>query len=215
MSSSADSTSRGLVLEGSASAPGPSTPTAPLGGAGQIGKPVIDLTVPLGKALGPITVHNVSLRLTKGPADADPKDQKQLTFELDTSFSLRAGPYYLRLDQVGLAVRADGTTPPAQRNLRYVDLHPDPKGPRGVAIEINTSGITGGGTIMHDPDLGLYFGVIDLAFRGSFSLTGIGLISTKDANGTDGFSMIILVTAELNWPLGSDFYLRASAACSP
>jgi hypothetical protein len=196
------SSARGLVLEGSASGS-----TSPVG-SGAPAASVIDLTVPLGKSIGPVTLHNVALRVTKGPADAAPQDQTQTTFEVDTSFSLNAGPFYLRLDQVGLAVRADGSTPPAERNLRYVDLHADPKGPRGVAIEINTSGVTGGGTITHDPDLGLYFGVIDLAFRGSFSLTAIGLIATKDAEGADAFSMIVLVTAEFSYPLGDNFYLE-------
>jgi hypothetical protein len=205
------SSSRGLVLEGTAPPAGkPSQPTSPLSGSGNVGPPVIAATIPIGRAFGPVTVHEVSIRLTRGPADAAPKDMNQSTLEADTSFSVSIGPVYLRLDQLGLMVTLDGSKPPAERNLRFVDLHPDIKFPRGVAVEVDTALVAGGGSILHDPDQGLYFGTIDLCFRGGMTLKAIGLINTKNPDGTKGFSLLVFLTVELGnpYPLGFGFFLQ-------
>jgi hypothetical protein len=205
------SSSRGLVLEGTA----PPTGTAaqsktPLSGSGNVGPPVIAATIPIGRAFGPVTVHEVSIRLTRGPADAAPKDMTQYTFEADTSFSVWIGPVYLRLDQLGLMVSVDSSKPPAQRNLRFVDLHPGIKFPRGVAVEVYTALIAGGGSILHDPDQGLYFGTLDLCFRGGMTLKALALINTKNPDGSKGFSLLVFLTVEFGnpYPLGFGFFLQ-------
>ncbi len=97
------SSARGLVLEGSVSREGtPAQPNAPLTGSGNVGPPVIAATIPVGRAFGPVTVHEVALRVARGPADAEPQDQKLLRIETDLSFSAQIGPVYLRIDQLGL-----------------------------------------------------------------------------------------------------------------
>src|SRR5262249_15311237 len=205
------SSSRGLVLEGTAPPAGtPAQPTTPPAGSGNGGPPVIAATIPIGRAFGPVTVHEVSIRLTRGPADAAPKDMNQSTLEADTSFSVSIGPVYLRLDQLGLMVTLDGSKPPAGRNLRVADLHPGIKFPRGVAVEVDTALVAGGGSILHDPDQGLYFGTIDLCFRGGMTLKAIGLINTKNPDGTKGFSLLVFLTVELGnpYPLGFGFFLQ-------
>ena len=72
---------------------------------------------------------------------------------------------YLRIDQLGLALLVDTRQAAGERNLRLVDLHLGIKFPRGIAVNIETALIAGGGTILHDPDQGIYFGTLDLAFR--------------------------------------------------
>ena len=72
------SSSRGLALEGSAPPAGtPAQSKTPLSGSGNVGPPVIAATIPIGRSFGPVTVHEVSIRLTRGPADAAPKDMTQ------------------------------------------------------------------------------------------------------------------------------------------
>jgi hypothetical protein len=205
------SSSRGLVLEGSAPPTGTSAqPNVPLTGPGNVGPPIIAATIPIGRGFGSVTVHEVAIRVTRGPADAAPRDMNVVTVEADTSFSAQIGPVYVRLDQLGLLVSVDGSKPPAERNLRFVDLHPGIKFPRGVAINVETSDVAGGGSILHDPDLGLYFGTMDLAIRGGLTAKAIGLIATKNADGTKGFSMVLILTIELAtpWPLGMGFELQ-------
>ena len=84
--------------------------------------------------------------------------------EVDASVSAQLGPVYLRLDQLGLLLALDDSMPPERRNLRFVDLSLGAKGPRGAAVQVDTAMVTGGGSILHDPDQGIYFGTFDLAF---------------------------------------------------
>ncbi len=203
------SSSRGLVREFSLPQPGAPTQPAPLTGAGNVGAPVFALTVPIGRAFGPVTVHEIGLRMRQGPADVPLAEQTQSTLEVDTSFSAQIGPVYLRLDELGMAFTVDSGVPPEERNLRVLDLHFDTKFPRGIAVNVETHLVAGGGAIAHDPDLGTYFGVLDLAFRGGLTLQAICLVATKQADGTKGFSLIAILTLELGspWPLGMGFHL--------
>ena len=205
------STARGLVLEGSVSREGtPAGPNAPLSGPGNTGAPVIAATIPVGRAFGPLTVHEVGLRIARGPADAAPQDQTLLRVEADLSFSAHVGPVYLRLEQLGVHAAVDSGLPPEKRNLRFVDLRLGAKFPRGIAVNIETALVAGGGAILHDPDQGLYFGVFDLALRGGTSVKAIGLISTRNPDGSKGFSFLLILTLELArpWPLGMGFFLE-------
>lgn len=203
------STSRGLVLEGSASPAGTSAQPAPLSGSGNVGPPVIAMTIPIGRGYGPVTVHEVTVRLTRGPADVAPQLMTEQTLEIDTSFSAQIGPVYLRLDQLGLLFTLDDSKPDSERNLRFVDLSLGAKAPRGVAVQVDTAFVTGGGSILHDPDQGIYFGTFDLAFRGSLIVKAIGLIATKNPDGSKGFSLLAIVTVEFHdYPLGMGFFLE-------
>jgi len=201
------SSSRGLVLEGS---PGSTGKPPPLGGSGNVGPPVIAATIPIGRAFGPVTIHEVGIRLTRGPADVPPAQMKQSTLELDTSFSAQIGPVYIRMDQLGIQLTVDSGKPPEERNLRLVDLHVGAKFPRGVAVNVETAIVAGGGSILHDPDQGIYFGTLDLAFRGGLTIQAICLVATLNPDGSKGFSLIAILTIELGnpYPLGMGFFLE-------
>jgi hypothetical protein len=201
------SSSRGLVLEASR---GASAKPAPLSGSGNVGPPIFAATIPIGTALGPVTVHEVSLRLSRGPADVPPAKMKQTTIEVDTSFSAQIGPVYIRMDQLGILFTVDSSKPPEERNLRLVDLHLGAKFPRGIAVNVETAVIAGGGSILHDPDQGIYFGTLDLAFRGGLTLQAICLVATKAPDGSKAFSFVAILTIEFGnpYPLGMGFFLK-------
>jgi hypothetical protein len=116
----------------------------------------------------------------------------------------------MRLDQLGLTVSLDDSKPHEERNLRFVDLHPGIKFPRGVAVEVYTALVAGGGSILHDPDQGLYFGTLDLCFRGGLTIQAICLVATRNPDGSKGFSLIAILTIELGnpYPLGMGFFLE-------
>jgi hypothetical protein len=201
------SSSRGLVLEGSIGATGT---RPPLSGSGNVGPPVIAATIPVGRAFGPVTIHEVGIRLTRGPADVPPAQMKQSTLELDLSFSAQIGPVYIRMDQLGIALTVDGGKPRAERNLRLIDLHAGAKFPRGIAVHVETAVVAGGGSILHDPAQGIYFGTLDLAFRGGLTMQAICLVATRNPDGSKGFSLIAILTIELGnpYPLGMGFFLQ-------
>ena len=205
------SSSRGLVLEGSVGSTGKAPP---LGGSGNVGPPVIAATIPIGRAFGPVTIHEVGIRLTRGPADVPPAQMKQSTLEIDTSFSAQIGPVYVRMDQLGIQLTVDSGKPSEERNLRLVDLHVGAKFPRGIAVHVETAIVAGGGSILHDPDQGIYFGTLDLAFRGGLTIQAICLVATRNADGSKGFSLIAILTFELGnpYPLGMGFFLQGFGA---
>jgi len=208
------SSARGLILEGRAppvaSPDSSNTPNAPLAGDGTIGAPTIAATVPIGRSFGPVTIHEVALRLARAPADKPVSEADQFALEADTSFSAQLGPFYARVERLGLRVLIDNRKPRSSRNLHFVDLGIAIKPPQGIALQIDTALVSGGGTFFHDPDLQLYFGAAQLALRGGLSVKAIGLIATRNADGSKGFSLIVFITVEdfQPFPLGMGFTLQ-------
>ncbi len=189
---------RGRILEYSLPSGSPSAPgvqNSPLGGDGAAGAP-IHATIPLGRRFGPVTVIEIALRL--GSEDG------RTTIEADTSFSATIGPVYFRLDRLGLALVLDTSIPAAERNLRLVDARFGINPPLGIAVQVDTSLVSGGGAIFHDPATGVYTGVLALRLGKSLTLKAFGLVATKNADGTPGSSFIVIGTIEgLGWQIGA------------
>jgi hypothetical protein len=194
------SSSRGLILEGSVPPSGaqttPAAQNSPLAGDGTIGPPIIAATIPLGRRYGPVTLHEVAMRLSRGTPDAPDAESDRVIVEADVSFSAQLGPAYLRLDRLGLGLVIDGDLPPAERNLGFIDAHLSVNPPLGIAVSIDSEIITGGGTLIHDPEQGTYFGALVLKFDSGMTLKAIGLVATRNPDGSDGSSMIVIATLE-------------------
>lgn len=188
---------RGRIIEASVPSGSPSAPgvqNSPLGGDGAAGTP-IQATIPLGRRFGPITVIEIALRLGS--------DEGRTTIEADTSFSATIGPAYFRLDRLGLGLVLDSSKPAAERNLRFIDARFGLNPPLGIAVQVDTSLVSGGGAIFHDPATGTYTGVLALRLGKSLTLKAFGLVATKNADGAPGSSFVIIGTIEgLGWQLG-------------
>ena len=70
------------------------------------------------------------------------------------------------------------------------------KPPEGLGLSIDAGGIKGGGFLKFDSDKGEYFGAMELEFQELFSLKALGIINTKMPDGSKGFSLLIIITAE-------------------
>ncbi|GAA4729412.1 DUF6603 domain-containing protein [Flavisolibacter ginsenosidimutans] len=68
--------------------------------------------------------------------------------------------------------------------------------PKGVGLSLDTGVIKGGGFLSIDVDKGEYIGVLELSFQGFIDLKAIGIINTKMPDGSTGFALLILITAE-------------------
>lgn len=190
---------RGLILEGtvlpSPGTAGPGVKNSPLAAGGGFDAPVVKATLPLGKRLGPITIHEVVLAIQRGRPEA-PGGDDVFAVAADLSFSVQLGPVYFRLDQVGLGVIADFSDETTDKNLSFVDAHFAMNPPLGIAVQVDTGPVSGGGVIFHDPAQGLYYGALALRFRGLGTLKAIGLVSTRLPDGTEQSSFIIIATLE-------------------
>lgn len=168
----------------------------PFDSSGPAGPSDLDMTLPLGGGglLG-INVHEIVLRFAYREATA-PDTGWAVAAGILISFSTTLGPVYLRVDRLGLAATADTMTPAPERNLRLVQAGFDAAAPLGIAVQVDTGPISGGGTIQHNPATGDYVGALVLRLGQRVTLSCIGLASTKDRNGADEASLILIGTVE-------------------
>ena len=190
---------RGLILEGtvlpSPGTAGPGVRNSPLPGGGGFDNPVIKPTLPLGKRFGPVTLHEVALTIARGQPDA-PSGDDVYAVAADVSFSAQLGPVWFRLDQVGLGAILDFSGETTEKNLCFVDARFGINPPLGIAVQVDSGPVSGGGVIFLDRAHGLYYGALALRFRGLGTLKAIGLVSTVMPDGTPGSSFIIIATLE-------------------
>ncbi|HKQ52941.1 MAG TPA: DUF6603 domain-containing protein, partial [Pyrinomonadaceae bacterium] len=166
------------------------------GGAG------LQLVIPLGKSIGPVTIQQLLLRLAPS---TDPKPAR-LTAEVSAGISARLGPITAVVDQIGMRA----VVPFGKNNEGEYDFDIGFKPPTGVGLQIESAAVTGGGFLFYDSERGQYGGVLNLVLtRSHITLKAVGLISTQLPGGAKGFSMIVIVTAEgfKPIPLGLGFTL--------
>jgi len=137
--------------------------------------------------LGPVAVEEVTVRLAL-PASTPP----DLRLELGLGISGHLGPLGFMVEGVGL--QADATF--ADGNVGPFDLQLGFKPPNGMGLSIDAGGFTGGGFLICDSAKGEYAGGLELEYRGFVSVKAIGILNTKLPDGSPGFSLLILITAE-------------------
>jgi hypothetical protein len=134
--------------------------------------------------VGPVKVD--ALRLALEPTvDA---------FVLETGAVLKfdLGPMKAVVENIGLrsALRfKPGNLGPADLDVSFMP-------PNGVGLSLDAGGFKGGGFLRFDAARGEYAGALELDFMGLFSVKAIGIINTKMPDGSPGFSLLILITAE-------------------
>jgi hypothetical protein len=96
-------------------------------------------------------------------------------------------------------------TDKADADLGPLDLSLAFKPPNGVGLSIDAGLVRGGGYLYFDFEKGEYAGVLELTFTGFLSLKAIGLINTKMPDGSPGFSLLIIITAEFGTPIQLGF----------
>ena len=180
----------------------PALPPLPQGQSSGLG-----ISIPIGKALGPVTIHNIRVGVDQGGSDAAPVYLAEVT----TSASVRIGPVTTRVERFGLKLEISlPSATDARANLGFMNLEIAPRAPDGVALGVDVKGVvTGGGFLFHDRAQALYAGVLQLTIQERFTLKAFGLLATKLPDGSNGYSLIVFITADdfRPYPLGMDFRL--------
>lgn len=111
------------------------------------------------------------------------------------------GPIAVVVDRVGLRV----TITSSGAVLSF-------KPPDGFGFSLDTSSIRLGGFLHVDEARGRYVGALEIAVLQKFSLTAIGIITTKKPDGSPGFSLLMLITVTLPVPipLGYGFFFAGA-----
>jgi hypothetical protein len=134
--------------------------------------------------LGP--VHIDSLRLALGLAG------DKLDLEAGAVFRFDLGPLKAVVENIGIKPLLSFK----QGNLGPVDLGVAFKPPNGVGLDIDAGVVKGGGYLYFDFDREEYAGVLELAIANIVTVKAIGLITTKMPDGSKGFSLLVIITAE-------------------
>lgn len=155
------------------------------------------------------------VHLNLGPIDlptiyiAGKVDSGGLTLELSADIGASLGPLQASVNRLGLL--ANFQFPPGGGNLGPLDLNLGFKSPTGVGLSIDAGIVTGGGFLNIDTEHGEYDGILQLMIADFVSVTAIGLITTKMPDGSSGFSLLIIITADFGagFQLGFGFTLLA------
>lgn len=143
-------------------------------------------TIPLNLDLGIAEISTLTLGVEAGSGGID--------IAAGVTGRAMLGPLTAVVEQFGLAVGlrfgdADG-------NLGPVDVALGFKPPKGIGLAVDAGPVQGGGYLFFDPRRGEYAGALELTFSGFLSLKAIGLLNTIMPDGSRGFSLLIIITAE-------------------
>jgi hypothetical protein len=163
----------------------------------------IDLPIDLDLVFLRIPVISLSLGFKLPAADRP----AELVLGVGATIELEIGPVYAAIEKMGLALvvtfpEKGGNLGPADLGLRFLP-------PKGMALSVDAGPVSGGGYLMADYDKGEYAGILHLAIADTIEITAIGLLQTKMPDGSEGFSLVVLISAEFPAiQIGYGFYLK-------
>ncbi|MFT3901542.1 MAG: hypothetical protein QM727_00040 [Niabella sp.] len=147
----------------------------------------LEIQLPAHIQLGPIEITSAMLALK-------PKNG-EIPLEMATTIKGDLGVLKATVENIGM--KAIFTFPKdGKGNLGPVNLAMAFRPPNGVGLAIDAGIIKGGGYLFLDYDKGEYAGALELTFSEVISLKAIGIINTKMPDGSKGFALLIIITAE-------------------
>jgi len=161
-----------------------------------IGSSTLQVQIPLHVALGFVDINALTLGVGLSP------DGFPMSLAVDIKAAL--GPLHAVVEQIGIEVLLNL---PSNRdgNLGIVDFSLGFKPPTGVGLAIDAGVVKGGGFLRFDPDKEEYDGILELDLSGIISVKAIGLITTRMPDGSKGFSLLLIITAEFGTPIQLGF----------
>ncbi len=147
----------------------------------------LEISVPVHVQLGPIDFEQITATVTGSGGGLQLDAGATVTGDL--------GPLAASLDGVGFSLIVQFTDPP-QGNLGPAQVDFAFKPPKGVGLSLDAGTVKGGGYLYLDPARGEYAGALELMVADWLQLTAIGLITTKMPDGTQGYSLLVIITAD-------------------
>ena len=161
---------------------------APSTGLQLIGSGAIELLLPVHINLGVAEIKGVYIIVGFG-TDAP------LHTDLAVQMSANLGPLKAVVDKLGVKVPMKFPEN-GKGNLGPVDIGFGFRPPNGVGLSLDVGVVKGGGFLYFDFDREEYAGVLELSVLEIVTVKAIGLITTKMPDGSKGFSLLIIITAE-------------------
>jgi len=156
----------------------------------------LEVQLPLHVNLGLVEINALTLSTGLGV--------EGIPVGLGTNIKANFGPLKGVIEQIGL--KADFSFPDNQNgNLGLIDFNLGFQPPKGIGLSINAGVVIGGGYLFFDFEKEEYAGALELTLGGFISLKAIGLITTRLPDGSKGFSMLLVLTAEFGTGLQLGF----------
>jgi hypothetical protein len=152
-----------------------------------VGSAALEIAIPSHVSVGSLEIIALYLR-------ASLTNDGSIPIELSGGFAATLGPLKASVDRMGLSAAL--TFPRGGGNLGSLDVNFAFKPPNGVGLSVDAGVVKGGGYLYFDFDREEYAGALELVFSGFLNLKAIGLITTKMPDGSPGFSLLIIITAE-------------------
>lgn len=151
------------------------------------GSATLEIKLPLHVSLGPIEFSGLLLSLGIQGSD----------FPIGIAGDIKAalGPLNAMVEQIG--IKAIVSIPDNQEgNLGPVDFSLGFQPPKGVGLSLDVGVVKGGGYLFFDFDKEEYAGALELAVMDIVTVKAIGLVTTRMPDGSKGFSLLIIISAE-------------------
>lgn len=153
------------------------------------------------KILDAFTLHLLKVKIKEAQDNG-------ISITTTVNASLELGPITGSVTGAGIETTVSfpnggGNLGPMQVDLSFVS-------PTGVGIGIKNDFITGAGYFSYDKEKSTYSGALEVELF-DYKFKAIGILSTKMPDGSDGYSILIILTGEFNPPfeLGYGFTLNA------
>ncbi|MDB4583107.1 hypothetical protein N9164_08145 [Draconibacterium sp.] len=163
----------------------------------------LTIAIPVYATLGPVSFDVITLAYSSD----DTTKEKQI--EVSISFKLKIGSVIAAsVSRTGVLAKLN-KNPNGEGVVAGYDIDVDFKPPNGIGISVDAGVVTGGGFLYFDSKAGEYFGAMELSFKNLFTFKAIGIINTKMPDGSDGYSLLIIITASgFSFQLGFGFTLN-------
>jgi hypothetical protein len=147
----------------------------------------LEVQIPAHIELGPIEIDNLTFRVGIEAAG----------FPIGLTANIKAALGPLQAVVENLGVEAVLALPPGgDGNIGPFDLTFRFKPPNGVGMSLDVGIVKGGGYLFIDTEKGEYAGALEFVIADFLSVAAIGLITTQNPDGSPGFSLLIIITAE-------------------
>jgi len=148
----------------------------------------LEVPLPMHQQLGPITLREIYLSVGMDPSTG------AITAEGSAAATVELGPISGTVERMG--VDAELTFPEDRDgNLGVANVELGFKPPEGVGLSVDAGPVTGSGYVRYFPDEERYAGAAQLKIS-QLSITAVGVITTQLPDGSDGFSMQVIVAGE-------------------
>ncbi|MEM6269774.1 MAG: DUF6603 domain-containing protein [Bacteroidota bacterium] len=157
-----------------------------LGFNGNIG---FSFNIPLNLNLGPILFKDLVIKGAAGSGTSK--------IDMGVGAVLKLGPFTATVQEIGASMKLKEKTAGSDSGIfGNMDLEWGFKPPTGIGLALDSDAIKGGGFLSFEYDEERYVGMIELSIKDKISVTAIGLLTTRMPDGSKGFSLLLLITAQ-------------------